>query len=249
MVIRGRGKFGYINGSKVKPVETNPDFQVWDAENSLVMAWLVNSMEPEIGQTFLLYSTVKELWDSAKATFSDFENSAYMCELRDKTRNLKQGDQDVTSYFHSLTKLWQELDLYNQEEWSCAADALRYKKIVERERIYDFLNGLNKELDEVRGRVLGVKPLPDIKDIFSEDRREESRKMMMLGSDGSMLQNVENSAMVVQNQEKSSDPRVERKFWCDHCNKSNHNRDKCWKLHGKSQNWKGKNSRKENRAL
>ena len=27
-------------------------------------------------------------------------------------------------------------------------------------------------------------------------------------------------------------------LWCEHCQRSNHNRENCWKLYGKQQNWK-----------
>ena len=42
--------------------------------------------------------------------------------------------------------------------------------------------GLNKSLDEVRGRLLGTKPLPSLREVFSEVHREESRKRVMMGS-------------------------------------------------------------------
>ena len=34
-------------------------FHRWKAENSMVMAWLVNSIKPDIGQTYLFLSTRK----------------------------------------------------------------------------------------------------------------------------------------------------------------------------------------------
>ena len=40
--------------------------------------------------------------------------------------------------------------------------------------------GLNRDLDEVRGRVLGTKPLPKLREVFSEVRIEESRRKFML---------------------------------------------------------------------
>ena len=36
-------------------------------------------------------------------------------------------------------------------EWKCAEDSAHYCKILKKERAFDFLAGLNKELDEVRG--------------------------------------------------------------------------------------------------
>jgi len=52
--------------------------------------------------------------------------------------------------------------------------------MLDKERVFDFLHGLNIELDEVRGRLLGAKPFPSIQEDFAELRREESRKKVML---------------------------------------------------------------------
>ena len=47
--------------------------------------------------------------------------------------------------------------------------------------MYVFLAGLNKNLDEVRGRMLGRKPLPSLREVFAEVRREEGQRKVMLG--------------------------------------------------------------------
>lgn len=76
----------------------------------------------------------------------------------------------MTDYFMEMTSLWQELDLSSDEDWRCADDYTRYKKRVENERVYEFLAGLNCEQDEVRGWILGRRPLPSIREVFSEVR-------------------------------------------------------------------------------
>ncbi|GAA0150516.1 hypothetical protein LIER_09443 [Lithospermum erythrorhizon] len=48
MVVCGRGKLGYLTGELVQPPITDPTHKVWLAENSLVMAWLINSMNDEV---------------------------------------------------------------------------------------------------------------------------------------------------------------------------------------------------------
>ena len=55
-----------------------------------------------------------------------------------------------------------------------------YRKLVEQKRTIRFLLGLNKDLDEVRGRIMGIKPLPTIREAFAKVRREESRKKLMI---------------------------------------------------------------------
>lgn len=79
-----------------------------------------------------------------------------------------------------MKSLWQELDLSYDEEWECPGDAVRHRKRQDNDRVYEFLAGLNRDLDEVRGRILGRKPLPSIREVFSEVRREENRSKVML---------------------------------------------------------------------
>ncbi|RVW51327.1 hypothetical protein CK203_075467 [Vitis vinifera] len=102
MVVRGRGKLGYLNGTIIEPAKTDPTYLIWDTDNSIVMSWLVNSMTDE-------------------------------------------------------------------------------------------------ELDEIRGRLLRIKPLLAIEEIFAEVRREETHKRVMLGGEKTPIvaghTTVDNSAL------------------------------------------------------
>ena len=64
MYIRGQGEIGYITGDKKVPVNDYPLYATWDAENSMVMTWLVNSIEEDISSNYMCYHTAKELWDN-----------------------------------------------------------------------------------------------------------------------------------------------------------------------------------------
>ena len=76
MVIRGQGCLGYVDGSIKKPDPTYLSFSTWDAQNSMVMAWIANLMEEDIKEFYLCYSTAKEMWDALTLASSDMENSA-----------------------------------------------------------------------------------------------------------------------------------------------------------------------------
>ncbi|KAJ0084719.1 hypothetical protein Patl1_30291 [Pistacia atlantica] len=43
------------------PPESDPSYPTWEAENSLLMASLINSMEPDIGQLYLFLPTAKAI--------------------------------------------------------------------------------------------------------------------------------------------------------------------------------------------
>ena len=73
------------------------------------------------------------------------------------------------------------MDVYEEYDWKCPKNVAKYQKIVEKRRLFKFLLGLNKHLDEVRGRILGTKPLPTICEAFTEVKREETWKKLMLG--------------------------------------------------------------------
>ena len=168
MVIRGKGKFGYLDGSIPQPLTTKPSFSLWDIQNSMVMSWLIHSMEDHIVEIYLLYSTAQSIWDVVSLAYSDLEDTSQMFYLRSKARNLRQADDYVTTYFNSLKKLWQELDLFNQLNWKDPKDANIYRLMLACEWIYDSLARLNHSLDDVHGRIISTKPLSDLDEIFAQ---------------------------------------------------------------------------------
>ena len=69
-------------------------------------------MESKIGEIYVLHPTAKSIWDVISHSYSDLEDSSHMFALCNRARNLCQEDASVTNYFHFLTRLWKELDLF-----------------------------------------------------------------------------------------------------------------------------------------
>jgi len=42
----------------------------------MVMSWLINSMNNEVGENFILYEMTKEIWNVAKETYFDTKDIA-----------------------------------------------------------------------------------------------------------------------------------------------------------------------------
>ena len=163
LVINGKRKMGYLTGTTAAPLKDDPSYDNWDAENSIVMAWLINSMEPKIGRRYLFCKTANEIWTTVQEMYSDLQNAAQCFEVRSALRYTRQGNKSVTEYFNILEELWQEIDLFYTLPWKCSEDKSLYDQMLEKERVFDFLQGLASELDDVRGRILGLKPLPSLK--------------------------------------------------------------------------------------
>ncbi|KAG8374687.1 hypothetical protein BUALT_Bualt10G0021800 [Buddleja alternifolia] len=214
MFICGRGKDDYLTGAASQPASGDPKFKGWKAENNMAMPWLINSMTNEVGDNFILYETVKEIWDAARETYSDTKDTAEAFEIEGILHDFHQGKLFVTQYYSRLTRYWQQLDMYETTKWECPTDATKYEKIVEKKHSYKFLLGLHKNLDEVRGRILAIKPLPNIREVASEVRREESRRKVMMGTNQPPPAYPAND-----NRSRNGRP------WCDHCKKTQSHRE------------------------
>ena len=103
LVVKRKGKVGYLTGGTSMPDHEAANYEIWDAKNSIVMAWLINSMEPKIGRTYLFYKTTKEVWKAVQALYSDIENMTRCFEIRLAIRTTRQGDHSVTEYYNILT--------------------------------------------------------------------------------------------------------------------------------------------------
>ncbi|EXC02059.1 hypothetical protein L484_024023 [Morus notabilis] len=139
--LKGKGRLNHLLGKG--PETKDIAFEAWDEEDSMIMSWLWDSMEPTISDTCIFLTNAKQIWDYIHRTYSKARDDAQVYEIKIKTGATKQGDKSVTEYANLLQNLWQELDHYRVIEMKCPEDATILKNFIERDRIYDFLAGLN----------------------------------------------------------------------------------------------------------
>ncbi|GFZ19730.1 hypothetical protein Acr_28g0004350 [Actinidia rufa] len=78
VTIKGRSKLGYLNGTKKKPKGDEQALIKWEEENSQVMAWLIQTMQPNIVKNYLFIEDASELWKAVKESFSTGSNDGSM---------------------------------------------------------------------------------------------------------------------------------------------------------------------------
>ncbi|KAL6327175.1 hypothetical protein AAG906_015214 [Vitis piasezkii] len=171
-----------------------------------------------IGKTYMFLPMAKDVWDAIQETYPDVENASQIFEIKTRLWQMKQGDREATKYYTEMLGSWQDLDLSYEEEWECTGDSVRFKKKMENERVFEFLVGLNRKLDNLRSRVL-------------------SRRLMLDLSFG-----PEGSALLTHGPHAAGSsrlsPRQSKRTYCEHCKKLGHTKDTCWALHGKPADWK-----------
>lgn len=100
LAIDGRGKLGHMIGEVTQPAVDDPTRKKWRSKSSLVIVWLINSMEPAIGKPHLFLPMAKEVWQAVRDCYSGLENLSQIFYLKTRPWHSKQGDRDITTHYN-----------------------------------------------------------------------------------------------------------------------------------------------------
>ncbi|GAV69859.1 UBN2_3 domain-containing protein [Cephalotus follicularis] len=192
------------------------------------MSWLINSMQAHIAHSILLLDSANKIWSSAAHTYSQTGNYVRVYDLKKRVHDTIQGEITVAQYFAELNTLWQELDFYQDFRPECPVDTTKFQKWVDKECVFDFLARLTLEYDQTRSQILGRDPFPSLRQAYAYVQKEESRRIAM------MLSNTQDRSALVANLTQKAKETMDRdQIKCDHCGKTRHTKETCWKLHGR----------------
>ncbi|KAK4261526.1 hypothetical protein QN277_004513 [Acacia crassicarpa] len=236
MSARDRGKAYKLTRSAALYGVHDPKYGTWEAENSLLQSWLINSMTIDTGKNFLLYKIAHDAWTGEKTSYSPVKNKAILFDIECSLHDFRQGNLDVTQYYNVLERHWQLLDLYDIHQWYCETDAQYYNALKEEKRVYKFLIGLDPIFEKIRNHILSLDTLPTLEEAFFEVKREESRNKLTPNTH-TAYDVLESSALVPKGAH-SNGYKLKNSVspWCAHC----HTKKVNGKLHGRPANMKGK---------
>ena len=177
-LLKGKGKLNHLIGPV--PSEDDPKFIAWDEEDSMIMSWLWNSMQPETSGTCMFLTTTRDIWETIRQTYSKVRDAPHIHKIKTKIGATKQDTFVVTKYNNIMKSLWLELDYYQNIKMKCSEDAAMMLKFVQSERTFEFLVGLNVEYDQVKVQVLGKEDLPHLNEVLSIIRAEEGMLCLTL---------------------------------------------------------------------
>ena len=72
----------------------------------------------------------------------------------------------MIDYYNRMNCYWLDLDHYQDIKVLCSADATTLTFILKRDKIGEFLVGLNPEYDQVRVQILREEKLPSLNEVF-----------------------------------------------------------------------------------
>lgn len=234
--LKAKNKLGFVDGTVARPESSAPEFKAWEICNSMVIAWISNSLEKSMQGSVAYVDEAKSLWDDLKERFSQ-GNAPRIFQLKTQLSHLRQEGLTVAGYYTRLKALWDELDDYSNVS-TCTCNAAKDSgKEKEMEKLYQFLMGLNVETyGNIRSQILSSEPLPGLSKAYSIVVQEERRRIIVHGQE----ERVEGAFYVSKGRKDgrgSLKPDQGNRPQCDHCHKIGHNKERCWELVGYPSNW------------
>ncbi|KAL2894019.1 Retrovirus-related Pol polyprotein from transposon RE1 [Bienertia sinuspersici] len=233
--LRAKNKLGSIDSTISKPKADSADLAQWGIVNSMLVAWIYNTLDVSIGSTVRLPDDdAKTMWDDLKARFS-IGNGLHILELKSLIADCRQRGRSVATYFGELRKLQDELSSYQKLPTCTCAAATEYVKLQESELLHQFYIELDpKKFGSAVSMLLMQDLPPSLNTAYSRIIADEHKQSV------SEAQSVDRSTAIgfaVQDsttpapsfQPRDSDnPRPK----CTHCGRLGHDRDRCYELHG-----------------
>ncbi|CAA0833003.1 Unknown protein [Striga hermonthica] len=109
--LEAKNKAGFVDGSVQKPDNQHPDYHWWNMGNSLVVSWILNSLDKSLQNSVVHAADARAILDELKERFSQ-GNVPRIHQLKAEINLLRQDGQSVTKYFTKLKGLWDELADY-----------------------------------------------------------------------------------------------------------------------------------------
>jgi hypothetical protein len=170
LALNSKNKLGFVNRPIEAPSEkADPEgYATWSRCNDMVHSWIVNTLNPEIADSVIYYSTAHEVWEDLRERFSQ-SNAPRIFEIQRDIVYLRQEQLSVSAYYTKLKGLWDELASYSDATHGAQAD---------QQKLMQFLMGLNETYSVIRGQILLMNPLPSIRQAYSSVSQEEKQRLL-----------------------------------------------------------------------
>lgn len=203
----------------------------------MVVSWMRNSTVPQIRSSLMYMESAAQIWSDLHDRFSQ-GNKARIYELKHQLFSLKQGANDVNTYYTQLRIIWDEFVDSQPKVWckcgNCRCDsAQEWRNFQQDDLTMHFLMGLNDSYSQLRSQFLSRDPFPPLAKLFSLVVQEErQRDLGAVSYPISPSLPLSESPSMLANAAQAHPHRLKDKLYCTHCHKTNHTVDKCFQLHG-----------------
>ncbi|XP_042988825.1 uncharacterized protein LOC122316364 [Carya illinoinensis] len=254
--LRAKNKLGFISGNISKPISENDLlFDQYERCNDMVVSWIQNSISMDIRSSIAFVDDAQAVWIELKDRFTQ-QNGPRIFQLKRNLANLRQDRDSVSTYFGNLKTIWDEIAIYDPIPACTCGQLSILNDRHQRDRVIQFLMGLNDQYANARDQIMLIEPLPTVNKVFSLIQQQEKHHQltnfsptpdsMVLATKTSFKTNTKNQLMTQKRDRpycthcRVQGHTLENCFKarnapapvCTHCNMAGHFVERCYKLHG-----------------
>ncbi|XP_019434297.1 PREDICTED: uncharacterized protein LOC109340973 [Lupinus angustifolius] len=178
--LKSKNKYKFVDGTIITPNATDPEFDISECCNTMIVSWITRSLSPQISQSIVYIESAQEFWRDLRERFTNGDYFRLSDILQD-LHSMKQGDRSLSSFFTELKTQWEELEslrpipscMCNNKCTCGILDTI--KAYRDNEYVICFLKGLSESFNNTKTQILLMEPLPSINKAFSLLQQQESQ--------------------------------------------------------------------------
>lgn len=175
--LTSRKKFGFLDGSIMKPDEGSPNLEDWWTIQALLVSWIKMTIDPMLRSTISHKDVAQDLWEHLKKHFSVM-NDPRIQQIKAELACYKQRGLAIKAYYGKLTCIWDSLASYRSLRTckcgNCVCDLGTIQKADrEEDKVHQFLFGLDDQLRDVRSSLVARVSVQPLEEVYNIMRQEE----------------------------------------------------------------------------
>ncbi|KAG7599411.1 Reverse transcriptase RNA-dependent DNA polymerase [Arabidopsis suecica] len=239
LALTARKKFGFADGSILKPGEDSENFEDWVANNALVVSWMKLTIEENISDSISHLDDPHELWTHIQKRYG-VKNGQRVQRLKTELATCRQRGTSLDEYYGKLSSLWKSLSDYQQ-----AKTMEDVRKEREEDKLHQLLMGLDESIyGTVKSSLLSRVPLPSLEEAYNVLQQEDESKL----ASRFHAERTDGVSFAVQSQSRQVSYEDHRTHTCKLCGKIGHFDENCFKKIGYPPWWVEKPRNKSNQA-
>ncbi|XP_022000339.1 uncharacterized protein LOC110897886 [Helianthus annuus] len=181
-----KNKIGFVDGTLPKPDKTDDKYMPWMRCDAMIKGWLTTAMEKEIRASVKYASTTIEIWKDLQERFGK-ESTPRTYELKQSISATRQEGASVSSYYTKLRGSWDGIDsVLPSPRCDCGnctcGIGKKITELKEKEKMYEFLMGLNADFLVMRTQILATKPLLGLGETYHLVAEDEQQRIIAVGN-------------------------------------------------------------------
>ena len=253
VAIGGKSKSLLDHLSSNSPETTEEKYEQWEQNDLVVFSWLIQNIEPSLASNLTEFPTAKSLWDALVVTYSSGKDKLQLFDLHVKANEIKQNGMSLKDIWIVLQGIWGEIERRDPNPMKCSTDISIYNRIRAEQKLFQFLNALDRRYDSIKREILRCDPLPSSEAAYATVRKDTAhQKILGATSDTTAPQGIatglvvnppgesEGTSLVSKGQcrpYKQPEKQDKSHLKCEHCGKTRHTKEQCFKLVGYPEWW------------